>query len=151
MSKSEIPRRLDTLVKRKAARDYSQAAYKLHKASMEGDLAAVNRILAAGLVDINSSNIGGRTPLMEAARWGRSEIVQFLVRKGADVSLVDDDGNNTLHWACDGGYMDTVKFVLSQNIAEINARNVDGETAADMARFWGYQEVVDLLVSSVDQ
>ncbi|XP_067654111.1 uncharacterized protein [Haliotis asinina] len=122
------------------------AGRDLYYASRDGDLERVKRILAEGHVDINYRR-GSWTPVMAAAWKGHSDVVQFLVDRGADVSLVDGGGDNVLHWACAGGHLETVKLIVSMNLVDINVRNNYGKTAADIARVWGRQRVVDLLVS----
>ncbi|XP_071116478.1 fibronectin type 3 and ankyrin repeat domains 1 protein-like [Haliotis cracherodii] len=87
------------------------------------------------------------TPVMKAAYMGHRDVVKLLVSEGADVSLVDKYGDNTLHHACMGGDVEMVKYVLSLHVVDIDARNKSGLTAAIMARLWGHQPVVDLLVS----
>ncbi|XP_046554769.1 poly [ADP-ribose] polymerase tankyrase-1-like isoform X1 [Haliotis rubra] len=124
------------------------AGRRLYSASEDGDLETVKRILAAGHVDINTR--GGswiQTPVMAAAGRGHRDVVEFLVGRGADVSLVDRDGWNVLHWACSGGHLETVKLILSLNVVDINARNIYGQTAVYRARSEGHQRVVEFLVS----
>ncbi|XP_071098533.1 uncharacterized protein [Haliotis cracherodii] len=119
----------------------------LHWACRAGHLATVKFVLSLNVVDINSRGWGSRTPVMRAALRRHSDVVELLVSKGADVSLVDEDGDNTLHLACYRGHMETVKFVLSLNVVDIDARNNSGRTAADVARRRGHTPVLDLLVS----
>ncbi|XP_046566100.1 ankyrin repeat domain-containing protein 29-like isoform X2 [Haliotis rubra] len=120
---------------------------RLYSASRDGDLERVKRILSAGHVDINTRGDYSKTPVMMAAYRGHRDVVEFLVGRGADVSLVDRVGNNVIHWACIGGDLEIVKLILSLNVVDINARNNGGRTAADRARNFGRQRVVDLLVS----
>ncbi|XP_046580888.1 kinase D-interacting substrate of 220 kDa-like [Haliotis rubra] len=120
----------------------------LYYASVSGDMETVKYILSLNIVDINSRGWNGRTPLMEAANLGNSDVVNLLVSNGADVSLVDDDGVNVLHMACEEeGDIEILKSVLSSNLVDINVRDGSGQTAADVARFWGHQEMLDLLLS----
>ncbi|XP_067652991.1 ankyrin repeat domain-containing protein 23-like [Haliotis asinina] len=119
----------------------------LYDASEDGDLERVKRILAAGHVDINYRGDYRRTPAMMAAVYGHRDVVEFLVGKGADVLLVDRDGDNILHLACAGGDLETVKVIVSLNVVDINARDKGGRTAADWARVREHHRVVDLLVS----
>ncbi|XP_071084672.1 inversin-B-like [Haliotis cracherodii] len=119
----------------------------LHFACMGGDVETVKFVLSQNVRNVNSRGRWSRTPVVAAAENGRKEVIEVLVSDGADVSLVDDNGNNILHWACAGGDVETVKFVLSQNIVDINARNEKGQTASDTARLEGRQEVETLLVS----
>ncbi|XP_067652983.1 uncharacterized protein [Haliotis asinina] len=119
----------------------------LHFACRGGDLETVKLIMSMNVVDINSRGWNSRTPVLEAARYRHWDVVQFLVGGGADVSLVDSNGNNALHFACISGDLETVKLIVSMNVVDINVRNNDGQTAADYARGWRHQRVVDLLVS----
>ncbi|XP_046560103.1 ankyrin repeat domain-containing protein 27-like isoform X2 [Haliotis rubra] len=124
------------------------AGHRLYSASGAGDLETVKRILAAGHVEINTR--GGdysKTPVMAAALSGHSDVVEFLVGRGADVSLVDSNGNNVLHVACLGGDLETVKLIVSRNLVDVNARNKDGRTAVYWARVKGHQRVVEFMVS----
>ncbi|XP_067654008.1 inversin-like [Haliotis asinina] len=112
-----------------------------------GDLETVELILSLNKVDINSRGLWARTPVMLAAWKGHRDVVELLVGRGADVSLVAKDGDNVLHYACLGGDLETVKLILLLNKVDINARNNYGQTAADKARGGGHQQVLDLLVS----
>ncbi|XP_071116435.1 uncharacterized protein [Haliotis cracherodii] len=124
----------------------SQADRDLYYASADGDLEEVKRILSAGDVNVNC-RVWSMTPVMDAARGGHREVVKFLVSKDADVSLVDDGGNNTLHWACVSGNLVTVKFVLSLNVLDINSRGVGRRTPVMWAAVMGHSEVVKLLMN----
>ena len=42
------------------------------------------------------------TPLMEAARTGRLEVVQRLIKAGAQVNRLDFTGRSALAWAQEG-------------------------------------------------
>ncbi|XP_067653373.1 ankyrin repeat family A protein 2-like [Haliotis asinina] len=125
------------------------AGRDLYYASRNGDLERVKRILAASHVDINYRGVGflSRTPVMAAAMKGHRDVVKFLVGRGADVLLVDRFGSNFLHLACERGDLEMVKLILDLNVVDVNARNNKGQTAADRARHWRYQRVLDLLVS----
>ncbi len=48
---------------------------------------------------INSRNQKGRTPLMEAALWGRAEIVSILLARGADREMKDRKGRKAIDLA----------------------------------------------------
>ena len=63
----------------------------LTRAAHDGDLAAVQRLLAAGH-PVNGIDLLGRTALHEAAFWGHDDIISLLLRYGADVNLQDAAG-----------------------------------------------------------
>ncbi|XP_046582741.1 fibronectin type 3 and ankyrin repeat domains protein 1-like isoform X3 [Haliotis rubra] len=122
------------------------AGRRLYSASKDGDLETVKRILAAGHVDINTRGFYSLTPVMEAAWWGRSDVVEFLVGRGADVSLVDSTSNNVLYYACIGGDLETVKLIVSWNVLDINSRGDYSRTPVMKAARNGHSDVVEFLV-----
>ncbi|XP_067668023.1 uncharacterized protein [Haliotis asinina] len=145
--KSLTPSRPDTRATPTPASRDARTVTDLRNACFEGKLVEVKRILDTGRTDVNSRVGGGMTPVMWAARGGHRDVVELLVSRGADVSLVDVYCNNILHVACVGGDRETVVFVLSLDGVDVNARNSDGQTATDVARDWGHRQLSDLLVS----
>ncbi|XP_046562244.1 ankyrin repeat domain-containing protein 50-like [Haliotis rubra] len=77
---------------------------------------------------------------------GHREVVELLVSTGANVSLVDRFGINILHSACLGGDVEVVKYVLSQNMVDINGRVRCGRTAVMLAAANGHKDVVEMFV-----
>ncbi len=64
---------------------------KLHRAAMDGDVAAYPKTNRSGKsYDIADSH--GKTPLMFAAANGHSDVIGRLLSLGADVNLGDYDG-----------------------------------------------------------
>ncbi|XP_067661828.1 ankyrin repeat domain-containing protein 50-like [Haliotis asinina] len=119
----------------------------LHWACVGGHVQTVMYILSQSNVDINSRGWKKRTPMMAAAERGHTEVVKLLVSRGADVSLVDTVGNNILHYACQGGNVEVVRFVVSQNIVDINCRGMQNMTSVMVAAKYGRKDVVEFLVS----
>ena len=75
----------------------------IHDAAKAGDINAVKQHLADG-VEVNAKDsLHGETPLHSAAAFGRKEIAELLIAKGADVNAVDDDGFKPLDAAIDVG------------------------------------------------
>ncbi|XP_048246506.1 ankyrin repeat domain-containing protein 50-like isoform X2 [Haliotis rufescens] len=116
-------------------------------ACREGNLQRVRNILDQRLEDINKKDCGGMTPVMWAARRGHREVLDLLVKKGADVSVKDKDGHNILHWACYGSNFAMVKYVLSLGKVDINNTGQDGRTPAMFVARQGYRKLFQLLVS----
>ncbi|XP_046582135.1 putative ankyrin repeat protein RF_0381 [Haliotis rubra] len=120
----------------------------LHYACEGGDRETVEFVLSLDGVDINSrGEWRSRAQVMVAARRGHRDVVEFLVSRGADVSLVDDGGNNILHYACEGGDRETVEFVLSLDGVDINSRGGWSMTQVMEAAWRGQRDMVELLVS----
>ncbi|XP_067669744.1 putative ankyrin repeat protein RF_0381 [Haliotis asinina] len=119
----------------------------LHWACVGGDLETVKLLLSLNIVDINSHGWRSRTPVMVAAQYGPSQVVEFLLIKGADVSLVDGVKDNILHYACRGGDIETVKLVLSLNVVDVNSRGQNSQTPVIVAAQWKHRNIVELLVT----
>ncbi|XP_046564883.1 serine/threonine-protein phosphatase 6 regulatory ankyrin repeat subunit B-like isoform X2 [Haliotis rubra] len=119
----------------------------LHVACKEGNLQRVRDILDQSLVDINKQGKRGMTPVMWAARRGHRELVDLLVKKGADLKIVDNDDNNILHWACYGKHVTMVKHVVSKNMVDIKSRGWDMRTPLMCAACQGNIDMFQLLVS----
>jgi Acyltransferase family/Ankyrin repeats (3 copies) len=97
-----------------------------------GDLEAIERHLTNGATIDGLSGQLGLTPLHCAALAGRSEAVELLIRRGADVNVVAGDGSTPLHGAAFLGHEKTVA-TLVQHGAKVNVANKRGETSLDNA------------------
>ena len=67
-------------------------------AVIEGDIEAVRELVAAGS-DVNEAVSGGRTPLILATLFERTQIITLLLEAGADPHQRDSLGLNALDWA----------------------------------------------------
>ncbi|XP_067648830.1 ankyrin repeat domain-containing protein 50-like [Haliotis asinina] len=119
----------------------------LHWACKGGHLDIVKYLLSQCSVDINYRGRGGQTPLMAATLWERTDVGQLLVSMGANLSQVDDVGNNALHWVSKYGNLGLMESVLSQGSIDINRRGRYGRTPLMNAAYKGKTMVFDLLVS----
>lgn len=95
-------------------------------------------------VDINSI-YDGWTPLTLASSSGYYNMVEYLVKKGADVNAKSSYGWTALMWASMIGNFKIVKYLV-ENGADINAKNDYGWTASMWASMIGDFEIVNYLV-----
>jgi len=115
----------------------------LHKAAEEGHLEAAEALVMQG--DQNRIDKLGWTPLHDAAREGRSSIVQLLLASGADSSIQDIGGETPLHLAAFHQHMRVVELLL-ENRADQGVKNNWGNTALHVACMRRNLEVVSLLL-----
>ncbi|GHV90047.1 hypothetical protein AGMMS50268_05500 [Spirochaetia bacterium] len=90
--------------------------------------------------DPNLTNGSIRTPLMEAAVMKRTDIIDVLIKAGANVNTPLNNGNTALHYAIAGddfnrfsrGDLDTMENILKRG-GDINQRGQNGDTPILMA------------------
>ncbi|XP_046554157.1 ankyrin-3-like isoform X2 [Haliotis rubra] len=119
----------------------------LHDACKEGNLQRVRGILDQSIADIDKKGKDGMTPVMWAARRGHRDILDLLVKKDANLTLVDIVSNNILHWACRGGNVSMVKHIISMKTVDIKSKGRDGRTPLMYAARKGEYKIFQLLVS----
>ena len=95
-----------------------------------------------------------------ACEFGRTEIVDFLLRHGVPIEAkLRHHGQTGLHWACYGGYADTVRLLLERGAPVEVKDDAFGGTPLGWALYaWnnspgganhdGYHHVVSLLVNA---
>lgn len=74
--------------------------------------------------DINTtiktkSNGAESTPLMWAAQLGDSNIVKYLITKGADVAIVNNQGKTALSYTSNGAIKNEIKKQLNRKLLEV--------------------------------
>ena len=70
----------------------------LHYAAMVGSVPAVEHLLNIEAFNINSQNRRGETALFLACRSGHTEVIDVLLKKGADATISNMLNENGLHW-----------------------------------------------------
>ena len=91
--------------------------------------------------DVNVKNDRGLTALHYAAGAGHKEIAEFLISKGADLNVRDNDGSSPLHNATD--YKEIVELLIAKG-ADVNAKNKGDSTVLDYVDT-AETEIADLL------
>jgi len=92
-----------------------------------GDLDEVQKIVEAESIDVNAELSGGRCPLHYAADMGQTEVIQYLVSKGADVNKEDKHGITPLLAAVWEGHASSVKALLEAG-ARKDGKTPDGQS-----------------------
>jgi len=100
----------------------------LHEAALQGNLEVVRQHIAAGS-DLNVRDpMGGATPLITAATFGRMEVALALIEAGAELDSQNNDGSTALHTAAFLCHPEMVRLLL-ENGADRQVKNKAGATA----------------------
>jgi ankyrin repeat protein len=135
----------------------------------------LNKVLEIGGVDVNAQDVEtgrtaldlaitdvacmevllkhgatiGKNALIDAARYGSVTAVEFLLDRGAEVNVANDNGDTPLILACQYRSCDSMKSInlLVGLGAEVDAANKQGRTALMCAAARGDRQTVQLLLS----
>ena len=81
-----------------------------------GDVAKVSSLLQGeNQIDVNQRDSEGYTALLLASEGGHTEIVQQLLKSGANIDAQTKEGESALMKACRNGHDDVVKLLLDNN------------------------------------
>ena len=90
-------------------------------------------------------NFTFESALLEAAKVGHNEAVQFLLNLGVDVDHFNDEGSTALMIACEGGREQVVQSIVSAG-ANVNIQDNIGRTALMIASENSHTQVIKLLL-----
>lgn len=118
----------------------------LMRAAMAGDTERVSRLVKTPGVRVDEKDYMGRTALMLASIWGRTEAARVLLEAGAKPNAVNRDGETALMIAASQGHTKTCKALLDGG-AEVNLRNAAGSTVLMLSVMGGRTATVELIAS----
>ena len=117
----------------------------IHEAIIKGNLEAVKTILETNVDLVEARDSDNLTPLLLASIHGQTEIVRFLIEKGADIHAGDNENSTALHNAAAQGHS-AVLLLLIDKGARINQCDGNGMTALHFAASYGRPECAKLLL-----
>lgn len=105
-----------------------------------------------GRYDINARDNEGRTPLHRAVTDCDTDVIEFLIDKGADVNAKDNEGRTPLHDIAKKDDTDLAQFLIDKG-ADVNARDNEGNTPLLVAvgkKIRAHDKFPDVLTLLVD-
>jgi uncharacterized protein len=116
----------------------------LHYAVFNGHRELAQYLIGRG-ADVNARAPNLATSLMLAAREGREDLADDLVKAGADPRLTNDLGETALDWAMRHGNVSIAKLVSSPEAFANVARNQPASRMQPMRSIAAPQQIEDLL------
>ncbi|XP_019512075.1 PREDICTED: cyclin-dependent kinase 4 inhibitor C isoform X2 [Hipposideros armiger] len=134
-------------------------SFKLHHTGLPQELLHQKWVMKLGNPEIarrlllrganpNLKDGTGFAVIHDAARAGFLDTLQTLLEFQADVNIEDNEGNLPLHLAAKEGHLPVVEFLVKYTASKVGHRNHKGDTACDLARLYGRNEVVSLMEGS---
>ena len=102
-----------------------------HLMVVENDFPSVQWLLERG-TDINTRNMFGNTPLMEAAGLGYREMCEFLLAHGADIEARSESEETALSEAAKREEPDMLRILLKHLPPEADINTYFNKLDADM-------------------
>ena len=116
----------------------------LTKAAKDGDINKLNALISSDNINERDPKWGW-TPLHYAAYYNQIDAVKFLIEKGANVHIADEQGDTPLLLAAMVDNKDTIN-VLVDSGADINIPNRNGSTPLIVAIQAGQIEIARMLI-----
>lgn len=114
-------------------------------AARDGDDNAIKACALTGC-DMNAVNSDFYTPFILAAYYGHNQILDALLKQGANPCAVDAKGSNAFMGVAFKGYDETAKWLLDHTPCDVNHQNRAGQTALMMASLFGREAIIKLLL-----
>ena len=138
----DMPELVDFLIKRRARLNVRNrnGETALSMAAFTGQMNYVQRLVEAGA----EVDFYGWAPLLYAAYNGHTAIVEYLLKRGADINAKTENGLTALFFASRFGHIEIIK-VLLKNEADPTVVSENMETAVDWALKSENTDIADLL------
>ena len=113
--------------------------------AIEADSAkAVDWLIKRG-ANVNHQDKFGLTPIQTTIERNQTDLLQTLLKSGANKSLILSNGDNLLQYALRRKHYQQAKIMIQQGV-DVNHRNKEGWTPLDLAEYQGAEASAALLV-----
>ncbi len=122
-------------------------AVSVHDMAANGNVAKVAAMLEERPELLEQPNPMGKTPLFYAVTYGREDVVQLLLDKGANVNTADQTGMTPLHVAATLDRIEEARLLIDYG-ADLEARDDFGDTPLHSAAIHGKLQFVEFLLDN---
>lgn len=109
--------------------------YRAEQSCIQGDFNQCKKLLDTGQIEINyKEDLMGRSLLHLTVKGKNKKLIEYLIKKGADVNAKDELGETPLHVAAQLPDHEITEILLNSG-ANVHATNCKGNTAAHLASY----------------
>ncbi|XP_072378782.1 E3 ubiquitin-protein ligase MIB2 isoform X1 [Diabrotica undecimpunctata] len=124
-------------------------ADKLVRAAAQGHSEAVQKLLETVPREAMDAGSSGKTAGQVAAHQGHVHIVGLLLKHGASVNVVDNEGDSCLHYAAFGNQPEILEMLVKSGMdVNVNAVNRSGCTALHIAAHKQSPKCIQILLAA---
>lgn len=107
---------------------------RIHELAIQGSIEELRSLLQQNPEHVQCSDRDGSTPLHQAGRHNRANVIEMLIAEPfyADINCKDFNDSTPLHWAAVHGALDAI-LALCRNGAQINIRDKYGKGPLHLA------------------
>nr|WKF45146.1 B-cell lymphoma 3 protein isoform X2 [Epinephelus akaara] len=125
----------------------------LHIAVVQGELAIVRKLIQLLLLARRSLDVYNnlrQTPLHLAVITQQANMVEALLREGADPAALDRNGQTALHLCCEYEQRDCLSVLLSSSSSStcLEIRNYEGLSPLHLAVLRGHKDLAKMLLDA---
>ena len=136
---------LSALVTRPPRVHFGQDRSLLRLAVLSGSEAVLRQLIKIGIVNLNTKDAEGRTPIHYAALYGHSTMVDILISAKAEIDLEDNNGETPLFFAVRSQQPEIIGTLLVAK-ADPKKRNKREETLVRIATQTKSVHIVKVLI-----
>ena len=123
----------------------------LHIAAQSLDSRVLEYLLGEGLtLNIDACTDNGETPLSVAVWRSAPKNVSLLLSKGADTTVIDNDGHSAVHWAAGDGFEEVISEFI-KNGSNLGLPDSTGLTPELVARKHGHEVLAKTIMDYVNE
>ncbi|WP_341815922.1 ankyrin repeat domain-containing protein [Wolbachia endosymbiont (group B) of Idaea biselata] len=122
--------------------------YSIHCAAMFGSLKVVKYFINEKYFNLDELGEQCESPLAYAIKFDQLSVIKYLIKKGADVKLLDDEEiMHLFYYAFEPGNLDIAQYLV-RNLNGVNLRSEGGESLLHYAAMYGSSYIVEYLVQN---
>ena len=116
----------------------------LHLAAYRGHVEVAEVLIKEAHADYERKNEPGNTPFMVACESGHCPVASFLLEKGADKYMLNNDKRSAFHLAVESGREEVVKMLVDDY--DINVKDRCGFAPLTLACRYGHYSIAVILL-----